>query len=202
MMWRRVERGRSRVEGAATPPFTLYPPPWLPPLSVALLALLSSATSLVNGFVFDDRPIILTNPRVHTLAQWWTVFAQPYWPPDWGDTNYRPLTILSFAVQWAIGDGSPVVFHAVSVALYVAACVTVLRLARSVLSPRAAWLVAALFAVHPVHVEAVGNGVGQAELVVATCATLAVASYVRVRTASSELGSRQITITAMLYGFA
>jgi hypothetical protein len=151
------------------------------PASVVLLALLASATGLANGFVYDDRPIVAANPRVHTLARWWEAFARPYWPPDWGDTNYRPLTILSFAVQWALGDGSPFVFHAVSVALYLCASLVVFRLARRVLPLSAAWLAAALFAVHPVHVEAVGNVVGQAELFAAICATLAVTLYIRLR---------------------
>ncbi|MDQ3995570.1 MAG: hypothetical protein M3303_00970 [Gemmatimonadota bacterium] len=168
--------------------------------SVLVLGFLASATSLVNGFVYDDRPIVSTNPRVHTLARWWEAFAQPYWPPDWGDTNYRPLTILSFAVQWAIGDGSPVVFHATSVALYLGACLAVLRLAQIVLPASAAWLAAALFAVHPVHVEAVGNVVGQAELVVAICTTLAVAAYVRARTGNLRLGA--VAGIAALYAIA
>ena len=188
---------------------TLTAPGLAAPTSVVVLAFLASATSLVNGFVYDDRPIVMTNPRVHTLANWWTAFARPYWPPDWGDTNYRPLTILSFALQWALGDGSPVVFHAVSVALYLGACVAVLRVAQLVLPPAAAWLVAALFAVHPVHVEAVGNVVGQAELAVAVCSALAVATYVRVRMTRSSavdapdgLGRRTVVVVGALYAIA
>jgi hypothetical protein len=176
-------------------------PAFAAPASIALLGLLASATSLVNGFVYDDRPIVWANPRVHTLARWWEAFGQAYWPPNWGDTNYRPLTILSFAVQWAVGDGSPAVFHATSVALYIGACIAVLRLARLVLPPIAAWLVAALFAVHPVHVEAVGNVVGQAELVVAICTTLAVGAYVRMRAGSRGrlAGMPPVAAIAALY---
>jgi hypothetical protein len=178
----RAEDPGLRVEARWTPAATLYS--W-PSLAIGLLALLASAASLVNGFVYDDGPIIESNPRVHTLARLWEIFAQPYWPPGWGDANYRPLTILSFAVQWAVGDGSPAVFHAVNLALYVATCLGVFALARLVLPYPVAWLVAALFAVHPVHVEAVGNVVGQAELVVALCSVLAVATYIRARRAGS-----------------
>jgi hypothetical protein len=159
----------------------LASPAFAGPASIAVLAFLASATSLGNGFVYDDRPIIEGNPRVHTLARWWEAFGLAYWPPGWGDTNYRPMTTLSFAVQWALGDGAPVVFHVTSVALYLASCLGVLSLARVVLPASAAWVVAALFAVHPVHVEAVGNVVGQSELVVAICATMAVAAYIRMR---------------------
>ncbi|MDQ3998426.1 MAG: hypothetical protein M3303_15565 [Gemmatimonadota bacterium] len=169
------------------------------PAALALLALLASGASLANGFVYDDTPIIARNPRVHTLAQWWDIFASAYWPRDRGSLHYRPLTVLSFAVQWALGDGAPIVFHAVSVALYVATCVAVLALARLVLPAAAAWVVAALFAVHPVHVEAVANVVGQSELIVALCAVLAVAAYLRPRLAGHALSRRSITAIAALY---
>jgi hypothetical protein len=184
-------------------------PEFAAPASVVLLAFLASATSLVNGFVYDDRPIVWANPRVHTLARWWEAFGQAYWPPDWGDTNYRPLTILSFALQWMVGDGSPTVFHATSVVLYLGACLAVFRLAALVLPPVAAWLVGALFAVHPVHVEAVGNVVGQAELLVAICATVAVAAYIRVRIARVAVGGgwggldrRSVVVISALYACA
>jgi hypothetical protein len=174
------------------------------PVSIVVLALLASATSLANGFVYDDRPIIEANPRVHTLARWWEAFGQAYWPATWGDTNYRPVTILSFAVQWAIGDGSPAVFHAVSVGLYLAACLAVLGLARLVLPTAAAWVVAALFAVHPVHVEAVGNVVGQSELVVAICTTVAVTAYVRARAEGYGrlTWTRSLALIVALYAIA
>ena len=46
---------------------------------------------------------------------------------------------------------------------------------------RVAWVAAALFAVHPVHVEAVANGVGQAELWAALCILGAMGLYLRDR---------------------
>jgi hypothetical protein len=172
------------------------------PLSIALLALLASGPSIINGFVYDDLPIVAYNSRVHTLARWWDAFGRAYWPPHWGNANYRPLTILSFAAEWAIGGGSPLVFHAVSVALYIATCIAVLRLAQLVLPTSAAWVVAALFAVHPVHVEAVANVVGQSELLVALCFVLATAAYVQRRT--KERGTTTAFVAAIggLYAVA
>jgi hypothetical protein len=183
---------------------TLASAPIAGPASIGLLGLLASATSIVNGFVYDDRPIVEFNSRVHSLAKWWEAFGSAYWPPHWGNTNYRPLTILSFAVQWTLGDGSPMVFHAVSIALYVAVCLASFSLARLVLPPLAAWIVAALFAVHPVHVEAVANVVGQSELIVALCAVGAVAMYVRARTAigGQALAPTSVAGIATLYAIA
>lgn len=148
------------------------------PAGVAALALASSITSLGNRFAYDDRPIIEMNASVHSLHHWWRFFAESYWPPETTSALYRPIAILLFALQWAIGGGSPVVFHVVNVALYIALCLAVLRLARLVLPDEAATVAAALFAVHPVHVEAVGNVVGQGELWTALALCLATAAYV------------------------
>lgn len=154
--------------------------PWLM-LSIVALALLASVTSLGNGFAYDDRWIILENKRVHSLHEMWRFFGETYWPNSRGAALYRPLTITFYAIEWAIGAGSPKVYHAVNVGLYAVVSVLVLLLALECLPRRAAWVAAALFAVHPVHVEAVGNVVGQAELWTALIVISAVVLYLRGR---------------------
>jgi hypothetical protein len=202
---------------AAAPAVRQVPPPrYAPPatagvdhpngwlalgVSIAVLALLSSVTGLGNGFAYDDRWIILENDRVHSLHQSWRVFNETYWPNIRGAALYRPLTILLYAVQWAVGHGSPRVFHVVNVALYVTACVLVLWLALQCLPRGAAWIAAALFAVHPVHVEAVGNVVGQAELWTAVTMIGAVAIYLRDRRNGLPLASRSAFLIMGLYAF-
>jgi hypothetical protein len=151
--------------------------------TVAVLALAASAIGIANGFTYDDRYIVELNPTVTTFGAWWRVFAQPYWPANWGGDGYRPLTILAFKIEHALGGGAPMLFHAVNVLLYALASMLVLALARRLLPLWAAWLVAALFAVHPVHVEAVANVVGQSELLVAVAVLGALVLYLRDRRA-------------------
>ncbi len=147
---------------------------------VALLAVASSVVGIVNKFTYDDRYIVEVNPlmRDHTWAR---LFASSYWPRDWGGDGYRPLTILAFKIEYVIGHGSPVVFHAVNILLAALASVLVFLLARRMLPVWAAWIAAALFAVHPVHVEAVANVVGQSELLVACALLVATSLYLRDR---------------------
>ena len=152
---------------------------WQALAAVALLALAASASSLGNGFALDDVHIIAANDRVHRLDEWWRLFGQTYWPPEHGASLYRPLTMLMFALQWAIGNGSPLPFHVVNVVLYVALCMAVLILGRQLMSPRASLIGACAFAVHPVHVEAVANVVGQAELWVGVLVVTALTTYLR-----------------------
>jgi len=176
---------------------------WATP-SIVALALASSLVGVVNKFTYDDRFIVQWNPFVHRLSDWWRVFEKSYWPPQSGGDGYRPLTILAFKLEYALGAGSPLPFHAVNIALYVLASVLVLRLAQQVFDRQhqwAAWLPAALFAVHPVHVEAVANVVGQSELMVAVAVVSATLLYLRDRSVGALRPRTAVWIT-LLYAVA
>jgi hypothetical protein len=169
---------------------------WLAPSTVALLALAATVTSLGHDFTFDDRYVVQTNWRVHELKTIWRLFGQTYWPIEAGGDGYRPVIMSFFTLQWVVGGGAAWLFHLVNILLAVATTLAVYWCAAAVLPRAAAWVAAALFAVHPVHVEVTGNIVGQAELVVALCLCLAVGRYLRgrrtgtlhVRTAAAILG--------------
>jgi hypothetical protein len=85
---------------------------------------------------------------------------------------YRPLAIASFALDRLLG--STAWFHAVNLAWHAAASVAVAALARRWTDWTGALVAGLLFAVHPVHVEAVANVVGRAELMAALFTLLAV----------------------------
>ena len=150
-------------------------------LGIAGLAFAASATSLTNGFALDDLALVATNARVHTLHRWWQLFALPYWPAEFGASLYRPIVTFGYAVQWTAGSGAPLVFHAVSVAMYIGVCVLAFALFRRLVPPIPAVIAGALFAVHPIHVEAVANVVGQAELIAALAILGASLVYLRAR---------------------
>jgi hypothetical protein len=165
------------------------------------LAIAASGTSLGNGFALDDLALVAGNSRVHSLDQWWRLFALPYWPPQYGASLYRPVVTLGYALQWIAGNGSPWVFHLASVALYVGVCVAVLALLLEITSPMGAVVGAALFAVHPVHVEAVANVVGQCELIAAVASLTACVIYVRARRVG-PVGPAAFCSIAVLFAIA
>jgi cytochrome c-type biogenesis protein CcmH/NrfG len=70
-------------------------------------------------------------------------------------------------MEWALFDGNPVGFHVVNVILHSAVTVLVVLLVGEILPLAGALLAGLLFAVHPVHVEAVANVVGMAEILAA-----------------------------------
>ena len=165
---------------------------------VAVLAVAASITGLRNGFALDDVHIIVENGRVHSLGHAWQLFGQTYWPPIEGASLYRPLTMLLFAVEWVVGNGSPLPFHAMNIVLYAGVCVAFYRLLREIADPNVALIASALFAVHPVHTEAVANVVGQAELLVAIALFLAVERYIRARR-SGNVGWRDVATISAIY---
>jgi tetratricopeptide (TPR) repeat protein len=150
-------------------------------LAVAAVALAASLAGVANDFAMDDVHLIADDPRVHGLGALGEIFGSPYWPAPFNRDLYRPLSTLSFAVEWALGGGSPLLFRVVSYLLYAAVSVGVLLLARRLLPPALALGVALLFAAHPVHVEAVAQGVNQAELWVALLGVLATIRYLDAR---------------------
>jgi hypothetical protein len=163
---------------------------------VALLACTVAAPSLLNGFAYDDRWIIVSNGRVHDLHRWADWVRTSYWPTREASL-YRPLTTAAYAVQWVVGGGAPWIFHALSTALYVAGAVAFAWFASLLLPARAALVAGALFAVDPVHVEAVGNIVGQAELSAGFIMLCACIVYLRARRAGGPARSARLLLAAL-----
>ena len=168
-------------------------------LSIVALALLASGVGIHNGFAYDDRWIIVQNANAHSLNRPWELFGTTYWPTTRGASLYRPLTILLYAVQWVFGGGAPFLYHFVNISLYAIDSVLVLLLGLQCLPRSGAWVAAALFAVHPVHVEAVANVVGQAELWTALVLLSAVLIYVRERQGGVELPRGAAVAIVALY---
>jgi len=128
--------------------------------------------ALWNRFALDDNPIVLFNPLFRAPGAMWKAFLTSYWPPEVGGGLYRPLAIASYAVDWTIGHAGW--FHGMNVVWHAGVSVLVAGLVRRWSGDRAALVAGLLFAVHPVHVEAVANIVGRAELMAALFALLAV----------------------------
>jgi protein O-mannosyl-transferase len=165
------------------------------------LALVATARSLGNGFAFDDVPIVVENAQVHTLAPPWEYARQSYWPPKNLGDAYRPWTVWMLALQYAVAGPAPWVFHLGNLLLTVALVLAVHALLHRVAPGGPAFAGAALFAVHPVHVEATANVVGQGELWMALFTVLAVLGYARARQADGP-GLRARLGLAMLYVLA
>ncbi len=159
-------------------------------LLVTLLAVAVALPGIGNDFTYDDVPMVRDNARVHTLGSPLTYLGQSYWPPYHSGALHRPVTVQFFALQWAAGNGNPLVFHMVSIATYAAVTLALFWLASLMLPVGPAFWAAALFAVHPVHVEAVAGVVGQSELLCTLMSISAVALYIKLRRGTAGPGAR------------
>jgi protein O-mannosyl-transferase len=134
---------------------------WVP----AVVAVLCYLPALRNGFALDDVVIIADDGAIHHLSTLVAALGRPYWY-DVGHL-YRPLTTLSFGLEWTAGHGAPLLFHAVNIAWQAGISALVARLALRWWPAPAAVAAGLWFAIHPVHAEAVANIVGRSELVCA-----------------------------------
>lgn len=135
-------------------------------LAAATAAFLVALPAVRNGFVQDDEWIVGVRPLLHEAPSVGAVLRAPFWPKSFGGSMWRPALLATYALDYRI-SASPHWFHFVN-ALWAAAAAAVLALlAARLTTPRTGFVAGLLFAVHPVHVEAVANVVGRAELIAA-----------------------------------
>lgn len=135
-------------------------------ITVVALAVLVYANTLANGFAYDDVSIIQTNPYITDWRQIPWLFTKGYWSHKSGGVgNYRPLTIITFTLEYALWGLTPLGYHLTNTLLHAANVTLLFHLLRCYrVTPGIAGVAALIFAVHPVHTEAVANVVGRAEL--------------------------------------
>jgi Flp pilus assembly protein TadD len=143
---------------------------------VVLVALAAALPALLPGFIHDDHHLIEDNELIRSLARAGEILGRGYWTVGGAAVPnlYRPVTILSFAINYAAGGVHPLGYRAVNLALHLGVVLLVLALARRVLGaprpgvfPDGALVAALLFAVHPVHTEVLGLVVGRGDLLAA-----------------------------------
>jgi tetratricopeptide (TPR) repeat protein len=123
--------------------------PWLRAAAIVAATLVAYLPALGAGFVWDDDDYVTKNPLLHAsdgLARIWFSADAP--------SQYFPLVYTSFRLEYALWGLDPFGYHLVNVCLHAAnALLAWAVLAR--LAVPGAWLAAAIFALHPVHVESV-----------------------------------------------
>src|SRR5207247_10867699 len=150
----------------------------LTPITPRRAGLVAAAAAVVylgalwNGFALDDLTIIVANPLVHGFSGVWRAFGASYFPPNIDVSAYRPLAVATYALDWTMR--STAWFHAVNLTWHVAASVLGAALAGRWAGDTAGLVAGIVFAVHPVHVEAVAYVVGRNELMAAVFPLLAV----------------------------
>lgn len=184
-----ADRRWAREEPLITPrTVRAQPEPWTRALHIATIVVLTVAVfwpTLQNGFLplgFDDG-LILETPAIRALS-WdnlWTLIA------EFNRVNYIPVTLLSFALHYAVWGFNALGYHLTNVLLQVAAAVLwYLFVLPLVPSAKTAFLAALIFAVHPVQMEAVSLAVEQKTLLSGVFCLSTLLAYRRWRTGASR----------------
>jgi len=162
--------------------------------------------ALRNGWSGDDVVAIRDNPAAHSLGSALAAWFAPYWPGEWQWAGlYRPLTILTYGLDWSLSGGATWWFHLGNILLHALATVLAVLVVSRWLPPIGALVTGAIFAIHPAHVEAVANVVGRAELLVAVgllSAVLAARRYRAATATGARCGWLAATMAAVLLALA
>lgn len=148
-------------------------------LSLIALTIVTYLPALRNGFIWDDNDHFTTNPAMTAtdgLRQIWTSLKV---------SRYYPLTLTTFWVQRRLWGLEPLPYHALNVGLHAVSAALLFLLLRR-LNIRAAWVAAALWAIHPVNVESVAWVTELKNVQSGFFFFLALASFLRFESASDR----------------
>ncbi len=117
-----------------------------------------SLSALGYEYVYDDKTFIVANPRMHEWSGLARAFVEHAWAFDASKTEgtyYRPLLVVWLALGQHLFGGSAG-HHAMSIVLHAVAISLVYRVGRALgLRELACLAAAAVFALHPVQIQAV-----------------------------------------------
>lgn len=116
---------------------------------VVLAAVVAYSPALNGGFIWDDSIFITENP----LLRSWNGLAQTWFRPGVAP-QYYPVTHTVFWLEWNLWGMNPAGYHVVNLCLHLLNAGLLWALLRRWKVPGAGGA-AALFALHPVHVESV-----------------------------------------------
>ncbi|XP_064628448.1 protein O-mannosyl-transferase TMTC3-like [Lineus longissimus] len=162
--------------------------------------------SLHCGFVFDDASAVKTNKdlRPHTPLQ--NLFFNDFWGTpmmkEQSHKSYRPLCVLTFRLNYAFSELEPMSYHLVNMILHGIVSIMYLRVSMLFLEEVPSFVASLLFAVHPVHVEAVTGVVGRAELLSSIFGLGAFLCYAQCSKAGAGLDLKKLLIAFILVTMA
>jgi protein O-mannosyl-transferase len=170
------------------------PWPWL----LVAACVLAYANGLNGNFTYDDKAIVRDNPRIQSWSELPKIFTKHYFGGTLATgTAYRPIDLLSLAANFAIHGKSSFGYHVTNLLLHSGNVLLLFLLFRRWFGETTAGVASLLFAVMPVHVEAVTSIVGRAEVLSTFFLLLAWHCAHR-----AEVKLRWLVLACILYFFA
>ena len=147
---------------------------WRGILALGLLVGISYFPALGAGFIWDDS-IFVDEPLIQQWSGIWDIWLSPR---EIREGHYWPVVYSSFWLEHKLWGLDPAGYHAVNVLLHLANCFLVWTLMAR-LDVKGAWAVAAVFAVHPLHVDSVAWIIERKDLLSALFYIAAALAWIR-----------------------
>jgi tetratricopeptide (TPR) repeat protein len=172
---------------------------------LALLPALIYVNTLPNSFQYDDTFFILGNHYVHSLSGIGHFFVSPRLISNISLSGYRPITMATFALNYALSGEHAMGYHLFNIAIHILNTLIVYVLALAILRDfdtrhraYAALLVAFLFAVHPINTQPVNYIAGRSTLLVACFSLVCFLLYIRANhtTGTSRIAALLVSLGA------
>jgi protein O-mannosyl-transferase len=166
---------------------------------LALATLLVYANSVFNGFVWDDKAIIIDNPINRSLSNVFQVLFSPDVVYQ-GDpaSYYRPLNRFTYLMDYHFFGLKPALYHLESIFIHFMNVVLLYKLCLFLFKKaEPAFVAALLFSLHPVNSEAVNFISGRNNLLSVFFVLLSLLVYLRGR----ERETKAYTYWAALFFF-
>lgn len=158
-----------RAPGPARAPAPVPPTPRWHPAVIVAAAFVVYVNAFDNALVWDDLHLVADNPLIKSWTGLWALWSADLFP-DLASRYYRPLQTLTYWIDYQLWALAPLGYHLTNTLLHAGVALLLYRLVSVLLrAPRAALVAALLFAVHPIHTEAVTYVSGRSDPLSALC---------------------------------
>lgn len=158
-------------------------------LAISALTAVFYSNSLINPFICDDEGLVLKNPLIEKWGSFPKVFTNDLYLATFVNSNfYRPLQLVLYMLDYHFWRFNPLGYHLANIILQALAAFLVYLFTLFILKNREISLLSALlFAVSPLHNEAVAYIAGSAELLMAVSLLASLLLFARGRLTLSLL---------------
>jgi len=146
-------------------------------ITIVLVGFIFYFNSLFNQYALDDDIVIVKNdyvlkgfggiPKILSTDAYDSFYKQMGVTQALSGGRYRPLSIVTFAIEQQFFGANPFVRHFMSVVFFLLSMVLLLYFLRQVVFkeyPDIAFLAVLLFAIHPIHSEVIANAKSRDEI--------------------------------------
>lgn len=173
-----------------------------------------NANSLSNNFVWDDAAVILNNDFTRSWKNFPLIFQRRYlthpleagfnlgaYNVGSGETTYRPVTTVSYFIDYTLWKLNPFGYHLTNVILHIINAVLIYLLLDIIFNNNIfALLSTVLFVIHPVNAEVINCTAFRTNILVSLFSILSIVLYFRYKLAQNN--KRRIYLIFSLFSFS